>query len=204
MKKLYLTILLVVGASSAHAQMSAKLPVQPNTDTVERRQFLQDIMACLAKARPRWARQTLSYPYLGDAQSGAAAEAFSGNDNCVRGDKVDVTFRTPGIIGGLAEYYLRTAYAQADFSRVSGSLQAMKPMNASEEFAFCLAARDPAVARDLTMSTIGSSAEAALGRQLAGKAAPCVGGGMQISVDVQSLRALMATALYRGVAPSSP
>ena len=55
----------------------------------------QKLTACLARARPRWARTMLSRPYLSDAQAYDATLAMKGRDSCTPGfAEVEVTFRT--------------------------------------------------------------------------------------------------------------
>ena len=199
MTKVQVALLLAGCSTSLHAQVPQKERIQPNIDSAESRLALQNLTACLAKARPRWARQTLSQAYLGDEQARVASQALTGKDSCLGREDSDVIFRTSGIAGGLAEYFLRTEIAGLDLALVSDRMSAITPMNASEDFALCVAARNPSAARDLALSVIGSTGEAQAARQLAGDAGTCVNKGAQLTVDVQSLRALMATALYRGV-----
>src|SRR5687768_5048595 len=105
MTRLHLAALLILGAASAQAQ---PLPpnVQPSPDSAAERQALRSLTACIAKSRPRWARQTLSLPYLSDAQAAAAAEALSGKDSCVPRTGAELTFRTSSMVGSLADHFL--------------------------------------------------------------------------------------------------
>lgn len=192
MTKLCLVLLLATGAASAHAQTSV--------DTTEERQTLQTMVDCLAKARPRWAHKVLSQPYLGDAQARAAAEVMTGRDSCMVGNgEKGIIFRNSGVAGGLAESFLRANLDRADFAQVSARMPTITPLNASEEFALCLAGKNAAAARSLVQSPIGSSSENQAARELTGEAGACVAKGAQLKIDLQSLRALMATALYRSV-----
>jgi hypothetical protein len=195
----FLAALLAAAAAPAQAQASTPaVAVQPNLDTAAELQRLRSLSSCLAKSRPGWARRTLSFAYLSDAQAREAAEALSGTDSCLPGE-VEVVFRTSGLVGGLAEHFLRTEIARTDSARLTNALATLTPLNVSEDFALCVAVRNPAAARDLALSEPGSDAEARAAGQLARHVPPCVERGEQPTVDLQSLRALMSTALYRGV-----
>jgi hypothetical protein len=201
MAKLYLATLFAVCASPALGQSpAAPVPIQESPDSAAERKTLKTLSACLAKARPRWARNTLAQPYLSDGQARLAAQALSGKDSCVRGhDEVDVTVRTSGMVGSLAEHFLRADIERANPVRLAQSLSTLKPLNVSEDFALCVAARNPAAARDLALSEPGSEAEVQSARRLAPYVEPCTSPGEKLTVELQSLRALVSTALYRGV-----
>jgi hypothetical protein len=197
-------LLLVAGSASVHAQAPAAaagaFPIEPSVDTPEQRQTLSKFSACLAQSRPRWARQTLAHAYLSEEQASIATQALKGNDSCVVGrDGAEVTFRTSALVGSLAEYFLRSELAKADMDRLGRALNTAAPLNASEDFGLCVASRNPAAARDLALSVPGSDAEAAAARSLANEVSPCIRRGERLTVDLQSLRALMSTALYRVV-----
>jgi hypothetical protein len=200
MARLYLAVLLAVGAASVHAQPPAAT-LQPSPDSAEQRKGLLKFTACLAEARPRWARGTLSRPYLSDAQRYDASLALKGKDSCVPGgpDGTEITFRTSGMVGSLAEHFLRRDLERADAARLAEKLSTLPPLNVTEDFALCVAARNPAAARDLALSEPGSAAEDAAARKVAESVEPCTRESEQLTVDLQSLRALVATALYRGV-----
>jgi hypothetical protein len=204
MRKLYVALLFAAGAAPLHAQPQAPapataVPIAPSVDSAQERQFLQKLTACLAQSRPRWARQTLSRPYLSDAQAYDAAQALKGTDTCLREPAAEVAFRTSGVVGSLAEYFLKADLAKTDFARVTEALYTLAPLNASEDFALCVAAGNPVAARDLALSEPGSAAEARASQTLAVHIAPCIRKGEDPTVDLQSLRALVSTALYRGV-----
>jgi len=164
MTRLALLAFLAFGAS---AQAQPTVRIGPNIDTPQELQTLRDLSACLAKSRPQWARQTLAHPYLSDDQARQAAQALRGHDMCVP-DETEVTFRTSGLVGGLAEHFLRSDIQRADFSRLTGALATITPLNVSEDFALCVAVRDPAAARDLSLSEPGSAAESQAAQKLSG------------------------------------
>jgi hypothetical protein len=85
----------------------------PVVDPVEQRQALQSFLSCVAKARPSWARQALSYAYLSKEQARSAAEVLDGNDTCLRGRDAELTFRTSSVVAGLAEHFLRSQMQRA-------------------------------------------------------------------------------------------
>ncbi len=201
MARLLVAALLAFGAVPALAEPSStSVPIQPAPDSAAQRQALRSLTACLAQARPRWARQTLAHAYLSEAQASLASQALAGTDNCIRGqEETDVTFRTSSLVGSLAEHFLATELQRADFERLSRALSTMAPLNVTEDFALCVAARNPAAARDLALSEPGSPAEAQAAGQVAGYVARCTGEGERLTVDLQALRALTSTALYRGV-----
>jgi hypothetical protein len=200
MARLLLGALLAAQAASLQAQPPAPaVAVQSDVDSAAERKRLRDLSACLAEARPRWARKTLSYPYLSDAQASAAATALSGKDTCITRPEAEVTFRTSSLVGSLAEHFLQTDLRNADFARLTKTLSTLEPLNVTEDFALCVASRNPAAARDLSLSEPGSAAEAEAGRKLSAHIEGCTVPGEDLKVDMQSLRALVATALYRGV-----
>lgn len=205
MRKLCLALLFVAVGPSVHAQPPAPAPattiaIAPSVDSPEQRQTLSRFSACLAQARPRWARQTLAHPYLSKEQASMASLALKGTDSCVVGrDDTELTFRTSLLVGSLAEYFLRSELDHADSGRLARALNTIAPLNASEDFGLCVAARNPTAARDLVLSVPGSEGESRAARSLANGLAPCMDGTEPGTVDLQSLRALMSTALYRGV-----
>lgn len=193
MAKLYLVALLAFGAVPAQAAT-----VQPAPDSVEERIALRKLSTCLAERRPDWARETLAKPYLSQAQMRSAMKGVSESGSCMRG--VDAGLRYSGMVGSLAEHYLRSEIRKTDPKRLVAALSSIEPLNASEDFALCVAARNPAAARDLALSEPGSAAENAAAARLAEGVKPCSTADDEgLSVDLQSLRALASTALYRGV-----
>lgn len=196
MARLYLAALLAVSSASVAAQPSPA--VQPNVDSPESRQALRQLSVCLAQARPRWARELLARPYLSNEQAYDTSEALEGRDNCVRGD-TEFTFRTSTMVGSLAEHFVRNEIGGVDFTRLSQVLSTMDPRNASEDFALCIAAANPAAARNLALSEFGSAAETEAAAQLGRYVERCTNPGENLTVDLQSLRALTSSALYRGM-----
>ena len=198
MRNLRFAVLLVAAASCVQAQASPlEVPIQPSVDSAKQRVALRKLSACLAQARPGWARQTLAQPYLSDAQATFAGQALSGQDKCVKGQDVEVTFRTSGLVGSLAEHFLQPEIGRADVPHVRQSLSALTPLNASEDFAFCVTAADPVAARDMILSDPGSDAETQTARRIAPHVPACVAKGDRLVVDLQALRALVSVALYR-------
>ena len=199
MARCYLGVLLAVTAVPVQAAGAASVPIEPGVDTAEQRQALRTFTACLANARPRWARQTLAQPYLSQSQASAAADALRGQDNCIPGESAEVTFRTSSLVGSLAEHFVRSDIEKADPTRLKASLSTIEPLNVTEDFALCVTARNPAAARELAMSELGTDAEMAAAQKIAAHLKDCTNPGEQLTVDVQALRALVSTALYRGV-----
>jgi hypothetical protein len=200
---IHLAALLALGSPGADDQATAPAAqVQPAPDSAERRRALRDLVMCVADARPRWARETLSLPYLSEDQARLAANMLRGRDTCLLQGEVDMTFRTSTLIGSLAEHYIRTQANGNPVARATRALNTARPLNASEDFAMCVASRNPGAARELALSEPGSASEMRSAQQLAGHVAPCTNPNEQLTVDLQSLRALVATALYRGIAGS--
>ena len=199
MAKLYLAALLAIGAASVHAQ-PPKVTLEASPDSAEQRKGLQKLTSCLAERRPRWARGTLSRPYLSDAQAYDASLALKGKDGCTPGlDGTEVTFRTSGMVGSLAEHFLRKDLQQTSAARLADKLSTLAPLNVTEDFALCVASRNPAAARDLALSEPGSAAEDAAARKVFAHVEPCTQDTERLTVDLQALRSLIATALYRGM-----
>jgi hypothetical protein len=197
MAKLVLAALLAASSASVAAQPSPT--VQPNVDSAESRQALRQMSECLAGLRPRWARQLLARPYLSNEQAYDASEALEGRDSCLRGRDAELTFRTSTMVGSLAEHFVRSEIGGVDFARLSRVLSTMDPRNASEDFALCIAAANPAAARNLALSEFGSPAETQAAAMLGRYVERCTNPGENLTVDLQSLRALTSSALYRGI-----
>ena len=199
MLKLRLAALVAICAAPVHAQAVTPAPIDlGEVDTAEERRGLQELTACLIKLRPRWARETLAQPYLSDAQASEAAVALVGKDNCVA-RSAEVTFRTSSIVGSMAEHFVRSDIGRVDFRQLTKALTTIEALNVSEDFALCLASADPAAARDLALSEFGSEAERIAAGHLAANVSRCTNKGENLTVDLQSLRALTSTALYRGI-----
>ncbi len=195
-----ITALLLGAAVSAQTQAAdLATPIQPSVDTAQQRQSLRTLMTCVAKSRPNWARQLLAQPYLGEEQTRTAGEALSGKDRCIMKDETEMTFRTSSMVSNLAEFFLGAELTNADLERLSKSLNTIAPLNSSEDFALCVAARDPASARAIALSEPGGNDEQQAADKLAAQVQPCVIKGEQPTVDLQSLRGLMSIALYRAM-----
>lgn len=198
-------MILLLSAATAQAQSSvAAVSIQPSVDTVEERRTFRSFIGCVAKSRPLWARQLLVQPYLSEAQSRTAGEAFSGSDTCLRQDRAEMTFRTSSIVSNLAEYFLRADLANADLDRLSQALNTLTPLNASEDFALCVASRAPTAARDLALSEPGGGEELRAAGELAPYLRPCARPGESLTVDLQALRGLVSIALYRASTAVQP
>ena len=192
MAKHHLFALLALAAAPALAA-----PVQPSPDSVEERLALRKLSTCLAERRPDWARDTLAKPYLSQSQMRSAMKGVSESGGCMKG--VDAGMRYSGVVASLAEHFLRSEMRRTDPKQLVAALSSIEPLNASEDFALCVAARNPAAARDLALSEPGSEAETAAAARLADAVKPCTVAEESLAIDLQSLRALASTALYRGV-----
>jgi len=199
MLSIVIGVLVAFQTSPAATQPVRLVELKPSTDSAEQRKGLRNLSACLAKARPRWARETLSHPYLSTAQASIAAQALAGRDSCVRGAEVDVTFRTSTLVGSLAEHFIAAGTPSATLNELTGALATITPLNPSEDFALCVAVRDPATARTLALSDPGSETEAKAAAKLTRAIGPCISSGEKPAVELQSLRALVSVALYRGM-----
>ena len=145
----------------------------------------------------------MAHPYLSEQQASAAALVFAGHDNCIGVPGVDVAFRTSGVVGSVAEYFVRSDMARTDPQRLANALATVAPMNASEDFALCVATRNPKAAVDLAFSDPGSAAEASASGLVVAAVPSCTKPNERVDVDVQAMRSLIATALYRGVTAAS-
>ena len=195
---------LLIAASLPLSAQPATLQLRPPLDTAQERQALRKLTLCVAKARPRWARTMLSYPYLSSDQASVAAQIVSGHDNCLGAPEVAVAFRTSSVVGFAAEEALEVGMARTDPKRIGAALNTAAPKNVSEDFALCLAARDPASSFGLASSDPGSANEAKAAEAVAAGVPYCSKPGEKFDVDVQALRALVATALYRAITAVSP
>lgn len=199
MIRLVLIVSLSLAAAPALAQPT-EIDLQPSVDTPAQRQSLRTLLTCLVRQRPEWARRTMAQPYLSNAQAGMAAQALGGRDSCLTGrNDVPVTFRTSNLVGSLAELYINNEINQVERPRLLSALAQLNPLNVSEDFAFCVTARNAAAARELAMSAYGSADEAAAAERLAAGVPPCTNQGEDLTVDLQSLRSLASFALFRAV-----
>src|SRR5205085_11168931 len=155
-----LTCLRATVALPVHAQAQASAsPIRVSVDTPEQRQALRQLTMCLAETRPRWGRATLAHAYWSDDQAKAAAEGLSGHDSCLRSPATELTFRTSTLVGALAEYFVRADADRIDLKQLSSTLATIEPLNASEDFALCIATADARAALDLVLSAPGSNVE---------------------------------------------
>ena len=200
MRKLPLTALVIAMAAPVQAQPAlSPASIQPAVDTAAERQALRKLTMCIAGQRPRWSRSMLSYPYLSTPQASAAAQITSGRDKCLNAPEVAVAFRTSGVVGAAAEYWLRADLPKTDLKQLGGALATIAPFNVSEDFGLCLAARNPQASMDLALSDPGSADEGKAAGLVAASVPSCTKPTERLDVDLQSLRALVATALYRGL-----
>ncbi|WP_126004133.1 hypothetical protein [Sphingomonas koreensis] len=197
---LTLAALFVATSISGAGQGAAPAPVlQPGADSTADRTATRTFSRCLAQARPRWAREVLAQPYLSKGQTDLLETINSGHDNCSGSKATKIVLRHSSIVAGLAEALINEDLARVGLKRVSVELNRLPSRNASEDFALCVVARRSQAAKDLVTSTPGSDAERIAGQQLALGVKPCTNPGETGVVDLQSLRALAAAAIYRGV-----
>jgi hypothetical protein len=199
MTRLQRPVLLAASAAILLSTAANAAPIEPAADSAAQRKALQALTTCLAEARPRWARQTLALPYLSQPQANVAAEALTGRDNCVAGSDAEVTFRTSSLVGNLAEHFVRADVDKTDSKRLKRGL--IRAYAAQRHRRLCIVRHGPQSGR-------GAGARHQRARQRRGNdgSAPvrqpveeCTNTGEQLKVDVQALRALVSTALYRGI-----
>src|SRR5690242_16781899 len=179
---------LLVAAALASGS-PAPVVLQPPLDSPQERQALRKLTNCVAELRPRWARTMLAYPYLSSDQARVASELVSGHDRCLGAPEVAVAFRNSSVVGFAAEHFIQSDMAGIDPQRVGNALNTVAPKNVSEDFALCLAARDPTAALSLTRSEPGSGDETTAAGQVAMGLAYCSKPGERMTIDVQALRA---------------
>jgi hypothetical protein len=114
-------------------------------------------------------------------------------------EDAEVTFRTSTLVGSLAEHLVRPQIEKADVQRLGRTLNSLPPLNNSEDFALCMTVRNVGAARDLVLSEPGSEVETEAAARLANYVQPCTNEGEQLTVELQSLRALVSVALYRAL-----
>lgn len=192
-------VLLASSQAAPPAQATSAVTIVPAPDTPQQRQALRKLTICVAGLRPNWARAVMAHPYLSEQQASAAAQVFAGHDNCIGVPGVDVAFRTSGVVGSVAEYFVRSDLAKTDPQRLANALATVAPLNVSEDFALCVASRNPKAAVDLAFSEPGSAVEASASGLVVAAVPSCTKPNEQIDVDVQAMRSMIATALYRGV-----
>jgi hypothetical protein len=110
-----------------------------------------------------------------------------------------MTFRTSTLVGALAEHFVRAQIPKTDTKRLAAALASAAPLNVSEDFGLCVAAHNVGAATDLALSDPGSPQEDRAVSEVGTYVASCANPGERLTVDLQSLRALVANALYRAI-----
>lgn len=161
---------------------------------------------CLARSRPRWAEAMIALPFMSEDQAAAVQRDQGGEEDCMGYSGLELSFRAPVLIGGMAEYLIESRYRAAPLEPVSHlgdadvEARALTPRNGYEDLALCVVRRNPAAVRALLRTPPASAAERAGARDLAPDLGPCVPQGQTIAFDAGALRGLLAVSLYRALA----
>lgn len=161
---------------------------------------------CVAERRGRLARNLLAMEYRAEDQMRRAERLISGREECM--DDIGFQLRADGatIIGGMAEYYVRMADAEAELALVSGLTDEriaelnLAPRNGFEHLGLCVARRDPIAVSAFVSTEPRSEEEGEALQQVVPHLGPCVLDGETVRLDRRTVRSVTAVGLYRALA----
>jgi hypothetical protein len=169
---------------------------------------LYDYAACVAKARPKQVDMFLAtFPF--STRAGATARKMV-SDQC--GIEEDLTFLPESLRGPLYQELYRLDFggtapanvAAAPKLNYAAHANSSDPINVNlRVFADCTVRRDPAAARSLVLSNVGSADESAALQRIAAPMSNCIVQGDTVKLTRPLVRGLVAEVLYRLTAASA-
>ncbi|HMG47385.1 MAG TPA: hypothetical protein VK614_08000 [Allosphingosinicella sp.] len=162
--------------------------------------------ACVARSHQRWAEAMIALPFMSEEQANAVRRQQGGEEDCMGYSGLELSFRAPLLVGGMAEYLIESRYRAAPLAPVSQLADsdveagALAPRNGYEDLALCVVRRNPTAVRTLLRTPPASAAEQAAARGLAPDLGPCVPQGQTIAFGPPTLRGLLAVSFYKTLA----
>jgi hypothetical protein len=167
------------------------------------RQVTNQFARCIADTRPQFADQILEMPFTSGEQEKLISAHLGGWDKCLSTYQFDLKLNTLSILGGMAESRIAYKYRGADpaaFAKVTDDqlyASPAAPRNTSEDFAMCLARKNPSAVRALIESRPETDKETASIKLLTPHLSECLIQGMTIQFNRSTIRAYAAYGLYR-------
>lgn len=166
------------------------------------RRYFADFSRCIASNNKRQAAALLAMSYASAEQSKRAYGIVAPNDGCWGPmiSSMRIAFSAPTLAGGMAEYFiLHPKEIDALRTRYPASF-AWPARNGMEAFGACVVDQSEAGVRALIDTKVTSDEEAAATQALAPALGQCVTEGQTITLNIGSLRQMLAVALYRQMA----
>ena len=179
-------------------------PAQQTSSSPEARKQMQTYGACVANASAAKAAQTLASDFR-TSQYHAAMRALNANNlDCSRLLPRRSKMRSNGLLfaGAMAER-LMAADPKPLNARLAQAAARAAPATYSptDAIAMCVVRSAPDESAHLFKTEVASGAEAEAARALDMAVQLCSRGGPALQVNVEGLRAMLATAAFRNVAP---
>ena len=157
---------------------------------------------CVANSKPQWADGVLAMQFLSEEQTRAANKGVSGLQSCFSTSQFDLKFSFLSLLGGLAEQRITERFGDKDVSGLSAITDeqlfssAAAPKTTTDDFAMCIARKDPVTVRRLIASEPITSQETQLIQSLVPHLSGCLPSGLNIKLNKQTVRAYSAVGLY--------
>jgi hypothetical protein len=160
---------------------------------------------CVARREGKFMRAALDMPLLSSEQKQEMKKRIDQFDGCLEtSNEFDQLVLTPLLsVGGAAEWFVRTELKSVDLSSLSGMTDEVvdktdfRPRNRLEDLGLCIVRRSPARAKAFVKSAVSSTEETTAFKAIVPDVGPCVTSGTEIKLNLPSLRAVVAYALYR-------
>jgi hypothetical protein len=172
---------------------------------LQAQRILYNYGACLAKARRKQVELFLAtFPFT--AKSDRTARKIV-SDECLR--EGELSFPSETLRGPLYQELYRIDFGgnapanvasapKLDYALSHGQPAAVDPIHANlRTFADCTVRRDPAAARDLVLSNVGSAGESAALQRMMAPMSSCIVQGDTIKMTRPLIRSAVAEVLYR-------
>lgn len=157
---------------------------------------------CVANSKPQWADGVLAMQFLSEEQMRAATKGVSGLQSCFGTSQFDLKFSSLSLLGGLAEQRIAERFGDKDVSRLSAITDeqlfssAAAPKTTTDDFAMCIARKDPVTVRRLIASEPITSEETQLIQSLVPHLSGCLPSGLNIKLNKQTIRVYSAVGLH--------
>jgi hypothetical protein len=128
---------------------------------------------------------------------------IGGPDDCMGRNELRMEIPPALLAGAVAEHLIRSRYSRADLSLLNvpatSPPQSDGARNGFERLASCVVSRDPEGVRALVLTQPAGEDEPAAIARLSPHLAPCLSAGVTIEFNRATLRAVLATGLYRAL-----
>ena len=192
----------------AGALIATSLPISAQTtdSTSEARQQMQAYGACVADRSPAKAAQTLSSDFRTQKYHLAMRALNDNNRDCSRLLPRRSKMYSSSLLfaGAMAERLMKSGSKPLNVRLAEASKQpAPPPYSPTDTIAMCVVRSAPDETARLFASEVGSADETAAAAALATAVRLCARSGPELRANVEGLRAMLATAAFRNVAPAA-